>query len=322
MMIGIAFLCGWLLFLTLVLLALSWRRGNRQITQRMRYYAGDLQQTMPTKDVQDTQLRVQAIRAIRWLAATLQRLRRAQNLDLKMQQAGWPLLGSEFLAMVLCGSAAGAGFVMLLTLRFTFAAAAFAGLLLLAFAGMHWQIERRRKAFTNQLGDCLTMAANALRAGFSFLQAMELISREMESPIKEEFARVIREMNLGAQMEKALSDMDARVESSDFGLVVTAVLIQRQVGGNLAQILDTISETINDRIRMRREVLALTAQGRMSGWVLAALPIGVAAVLSFINPGYLDPLLEEPVGRMAIAGAVVMEIIGFVVIQRIVDIDV
>ena len=211
---------------------------------------------------------------------------------------------------------------MLLTLRFTFAAAAFAGLLLLAFAGMHWQIERRRKAFTNQLGDCLTMAANALRAGFSFLQAMELISREMESPIKEEFARVIREMNLGAQMEKALSDMDARVESSDFGLVVTAVLIQRQVGGNLAQILDTISETINDRIRMRREVLALTAQGRMSGWVLAALPIGVAAVLSFINPGYLDPLLEEPVGRMAIAGAVVMEIIGFVVIQRIVDIDV
>ena len=104
--------------------------------------------------------------------------------------------------------------------------------------------------------------------------------------------------------------------------MVTAVLIQRQVGGSLAQILDTISETIQDRIRMRREVMALTAQGRASGWVLAALPLGLAGILSLINPGYLAPLFEDPIGQSAIVGALVMEFIGFLVIQRIVDIEI
>lgn len=116
--------------------------------------------------------------------------------------------------------------------------------------------------------------------------------------------------------------MTKRIQSPDFSLVVSAVLIQRQVGGNLAQILDNISETINDRIRMRREVMALTAQGRMSGFILVVLPFALAGFLSTINPAYLDPLFNDPIGRMAVAGSLVMIVIGCVVIKRIVDIDI
>ena len=137
-----------------------------------------------------------------------------------------------------------------------------------------------------------------------------------------EFQHVMRDISLGATVERALDDMDKRVSSPDFSLVVTAVLIQQQVGGDLAHILDTISQTIQDRIRMRREVKTVTAQGRMSGWVLAALPIATGLLLSSISPGYMDPLLSDRLGHMAIVAAVVLEIIGFFIIQRIVNIDV
>ena len=166
------------------------------------------------------------------------------------------------------------------------------------------------------------MVANAMRAGFSFLQAMDLVSKEMEPPMSDEFKHVMRDINLGASVERALDDMDQRVSSPDFSLVVTAVLIQQQVGGDLAHILDTISDTIQDRIRMRREVRTLTAQGRMSGWVLAALPFGLGALITVVNPSYMELLFTERVGQIAIGIAIVMVIIGFIVIQRIVDIDV
>ena len=116
--------------------------------------------------------------------------------------------------------------------------------------------------------------------------------------------------------------MQKRVNSPDFELVVTAVVIQRQVGGNLAQILDTISDTINNRVRMRREIMTLTAQGRASGVVLALMPIAVGGIMSVVNPGYLTPLFTEPLGRMAIVVGIIMEIIGYLVIRRIVDIKV
>ena len=168
----------------------------------------------------------------------------------------------------------------------------------------------------------LTMVANALRAGFSFMQAFELIAREMDAPIGREVQKVVNEVNVGVTLETALENMQKRVESPDFELVVTAVLIQRQVGGNLAQILDTISGTIQERVRMRREVMALTAQGRMSGIVLALLPVALGVFLTTVSPDYMRPLFEETTGQIAIGVAVVMEIIGFLVIRKIVDIKV
>ena len=323
MIIVAAVVCGLLIFLMFVFFLEYARRNKSAISQRMRYYADaaprpvDVTAPQPQERFADSLMNM-----VRGIAQKLQNVRKAEGLDFKMRQAGLPILGSEFLVIAFFGAVAACLATMLLTLQ------PFSAVLVgIAAAFGEWfyvlyRINRRRTAFVNQLGDCLTMVANAMRAGFSFLQAMDLVSKEMEPPISEEFAHVMREMNLGARIEKALDDMDKRVGSPDFSLMVTAVLIQRQVGGNLAQILDTISDTINERIRMRREVMALTAQGRASGWVLAALPIGLAGILSIVNPGYLTPLFEDPIGRMAIGGALVMEVIGFFVIQRIVDIEI
>ena len=241
-------------------------------------------------------------------------------MDMKMQQADWPLLGSEYEVMLVIFGALCGIITLAATLKPWIALAAGLAGVIVGLMFLDIYIKRRQKAFTNQLGDMLTMVANALRAGFSFMQAFELIAREMDAPIGREVQKVVNEVNVGATLETALENMQKRVESPDFELVVTAVLIQRQVGGNLAQILDTISETIQERIRMRREVMALTAQGRASGIILAAIPPGLAGLLSMLNPNYLKPLIEEPIGQMCIVGAIVLEIIGYITIQRIVNI--
>ena len=244
------------------------------------------------------------------------------SMDFKMQQADWPLLGSEFEVIIGIFAGLGATIALAATLEPLWAVAAFAGGVLLGLIFLNIYIKRRQKAFTNQLGDMLTMVANALRAGFSFMQAFELIAREMDAPVGREVQKVVSEVNIGVDLDTALDNMQKRVDSPDFELVVTAVVIQRQVGGNLAQILDTISETIHERIRMRREVMALTAQGRASGMVLAVLPLIIAVILSFVNPQYLQPLFHEPLGRMAIVAAIVLEIVGYMVIRKIVDIKI
>lgn len=323
MTILIAVACGVLVFLMFVFFIEYTRRSRTVLRQRMRFYADGmyLRDSMPEAQ-QDKPTGGKVMDFVKQTAKHLAKIRQSENLDLKMQQAGLPILGSEFLVIAAIGGVLAGAAVFLLTMKPLTAVIVAIAALIGEWFYVLYRIDKRRKDFVNQLGDCLTTVANALRAGFSFLQSMELISKEMEPPISEEFARTIRDMKLGARMENALESMDLRVGCPDFSLVVTAVLIQHQVGGNLAQILDSISSTINERIRMRREVMALTAQGRASGWVLALLPIALAAILSIINPSYLAPLWEDPIGRVAIGAALVMELIGFFVIKRIVDIEV
>lgn len=256
-------------------------------------------------------------------AAWVRKIQHSGNsMDFKMQQADWPILGSEFEVMLAIFGSLCAAVALAATLEPLWALLALLGGVLLGLMFLNIYIKRRQKAFTNQLGDMLTMVANALRAGFSFMQAFELIAREMDAPIGREVQKVVNEVNIGIDLETALDNMQKRVNSKDFELVVTAVVIQRQVGGNLAQILDTISETIQERVRMRREVMSLTAQGRASGMVLTALPIVVGFILNLINPTYLQPLFTEPLGRVSIVAGIVLEIIGYIVINKIVDIKV
>ena len=320
MIFAVSLICT-LFILLMIILLLEYRSRNRSaIARRMRYYAGDMDTQEKPKEIKP--LAERFLDFLRKGGKLLSNIRHARALDFKMQKAGIPLLGSEFLLLLGLSAFLSAVIGSALTKRI------YVGVLVAIIVVMaEWiyvilKINRREAAFINQLGDCLMMVANAMRAGFSFLQAMELISKEMEPPISDEFKHVMRDISLGASVERALDDMDKRVNSPDFSLVVTAVLIQQQVGGDLAHILDTISGTIQDRIRMRREVHTLTAQGRMSGWVLAALPFALGAFISMVNPGYLEPLFKERIGQIAICGAVVMVIIGFIVIQRIVDIDV
>ena len=320
MIFAVSLICTIFILLILIFL-LEYRSRNRQaLARRMRYYAGDMD--VQEKPKEQKSFKERFLSLLRSGGKFLSNIRHARALDFKMQKAGIPLLGTEFLILLALS------FAITIIVAFIISKKWYVGVLIALFVVMaEWlyvllKIDRREAAFTNQLGDCLMMVANAMRAGFSFLQAMDLVSKEMEPPMSEEFKHVMRDINLGASIERALDDMDRRVGSPDFSLVVTAVLIQQQVGGDLARILDTISGTIQDRIRMRREVRTLTAQGRMSGWVLAALPVALGALISFMNPGHIEPLFTEKIGQIAIGIAIVMEIIGFIIIQRIVDIDV
>lgn len=249
-------------------------------------------------------------------------LPKAQFLDEKLQQASLPLYGSEFVVILLFFAVLLGFITFLLTLKFQIAigmasVTPFSGIFYL-----YWRISRRRQAINNQLGDALTMLANALRAGFSFLQSIELLSKEIGQPLESEFQLLMAELNLGTDIETALSHLDERVDSEDLRLVITAVLIQRQVGGNLAHIIDNISEMIMDRIRMKREIKTLTAQGRLAGWVLAALPFCMAGILTLVSPGYLKPLVESSSGMFILGGAFISEILGILFIRKIVNIDV
>lgn len=323
MTILIAVGCGILVFLMFVFFIEYTRRSRSALRQRMRYYADGMNRAdMNAAPQQKQRLSEKVMDFVKQTAKFLARIRKSENLDLKMMQAGLPILGSEYLVIAAIGAVLAGAAVFLLTMNPLTALIVAIAALIGEWVYVLYRIDKRRKDFVNQLSDCLTTVANAMRAGFSFLQSMELISNEMEPPVSEEFARTIRDMKLGARLENALENMDLRVGCSEFSLVVTAVLIQHQVGGNLAQILDNISSTIHERIRMRREVMALTAQGRASGWVLAALPIALAAILTVMNPSYLAPLWEDQIGRIAIGVALVLEVIGFFVIHRIVDIEI
>jgi len=187
----------------------------------------------------------------------------------------------------------------------------------------------RLNAFNKQLPDTITLIANALRAGSSFLQAIEMVVRESTPPVTVEFGRVVREVNLGLAFDVALENMVRRVRSDDLELMATAITIQHQVGGNLAEILDSIAFTIRERVRIKGEIRTLTAQQRMSGYVVAGMPIGLMAVLFVLAPGFTKPMFQNPPGIMGLpAGMIVLAIggffmfIGFMLIRRIVAIEV
>jgi tight adherence protein B len=184
------------------------------------------------------------------------------------------------------------------------------------------RISGRLSAFNKQLPDTITLLSNSLRAGSSFLQSIELVSREGGPPMSDEMGRVVREVNLGLGMEEALHNLVRRIKSDDLDLMVTAIGIQQQVGGNLAEILDTIAFTIRERVRIKGEINTLTAQGRVSGYLVAFLPIGLGAVLNIINPAFMQPLFTQTIGQILIGVGVVMMTIGFLAIRKITDIKV
>jgi len=188
---------------------------------------------------------------------------------------------------------------------------------------------QRTQRFNDQLPDSLTLIASSLRTGYSFLHACEMVISEMPAPISEEFAWVQGEVRLGVPMEQSLVRMVARLKSYDFDLVVTAVSIQLQVGGNLAEILDTISNTIRERVRIKREIAALTAEGKLSGIIVFLMPIFMALFLNFKSPGYFNPMLNDPWSNGGLASgqgmlifSPLMMIIGGLIIRKMVDIDV
>ena len=185
----------------------------------------------------------------------------------------------------------------------------------------------RRRAFDAQLGDTMTLAANSLRSGYSLLQALEVVSRDAPQPSAEEFGRVVREVSLGLTPEQALANLIRRVQSEDLELMVTAINVQHQVGGNLSMILDTISGTIRERVRVKGEIQSLTSQQRLSGYIIALLPVALAVFLTLVSPAYMLQLfsLQRVICMPMIClpiGGVIMIGLGFFFIQKIVAIEV
>ena len=242
--------------------------------------------------------------------------------DIKMRQAGIPLLGGEFFVVVFCGALLIGIGTWMLTLDMASAVLIGAFTIIFIWLIVSLRIAKRKQIFIAQLSDALTTISNALRAGYSFQQSMDTVAREMEPPISEEFSQVTQEVAMGVPLEISLEAMNKRMDSSDFDLVVTAVIIQREVGGNLAQILDTISDTIVERIRLKREMYTLTAQGRMSAKVIFLLPFVIGTFLYVVNPSQILILFEDPIGRFALIGSFLLELVGIVVIQRILDVKI
>jgi len=187
---------------------------------------------------------------------------------------------------------------------------------------VRWRQRRRVAAFNNQLGDVLNVLVGSLRAGYGLLQSFNYVSGRLPDPAASEFGRVVREVSLGLGMNEALANLLKRIESDDLELVVTAISIHHEVGGNLTIILESITDTIRERVRIKREIRSLTAMQRYSGYVLVALPFALSGVLFLMNPEYMMRLFEPGATLCIPLGALISMILGFLVTRRIVAIEV
>lgn len=186
---------------------------------------------------------------------------------------------------------------------------------------IHLQKKKREALLSEEIGESLTGMSNSLRAGFSFQQAMDLVSKETQGPLGKEYRRTLREINLGVTTDQALQNLINRVQNDDLELMISSVLIQRSIGGNLAEIFDKIADTIRQRIRMKGEVRVLTAQGKVSAWIIGLMPLALILIISMFNPEFLGMFFETTVGLILLASAAVSEIIGFIIVNKIVNIE-
>ncbi|TMC71839.1 MAG: secretion system protein [Chloroflexi bacterium] len=288
---------------------------------RMQRYAGGQQQAQATDAKKDRKRSRRDVDPFATLSGDVQDKRFAARVQRDLARADLRLRVAEFY-YIRIGLALGLAAVLML-LRDPLSA--LVGALLGYFVPRIWvgrRISSRLNAFNKQLPDTIMLLSNSLRAGSSFLQSIELVSRESPTPMGSEMGRVVREVNLGLSMEEALANLVRRIKSDDLDLMVTAIGVQQQVGGNLAEILDTIAFTIRERVRIKGEIRTLTAQGRYSGYLVAFLPIAIAVTLNFINPEFMQPLFTELIGQILLVIGGIMMAIGFFAIRKITDIKV
>ena len=187
---------------------------------------------------------------------------------------------------------------------------------------VRYRKQKRLNKLESQTEEALTLVANSLKAGFGLLQSLELAAQQLEHPIATELRRTLHDINVGSSTEDALLAFSERASSYDLDIVVTAILIQRSVGGNLAEILDTVAHTMRERARIRGHIKAVTSQQRMTGYILGALPIAVMGLLSLVASEYMIPLFTTVAGQVLLVGAGIMEFLGILLIRRILAIEV
>jgi tight adherence protein B len=332
---------GFFVFAGIVLVVLGLAGSGRSggMSARLERYASgktemtaQAQANQPAPGLQD--LLAQSV-ALARLNRVVEQRDFGANLARDIARADLKLKPGEFMALWAGSAVAVPMLFIMLGLVFKPLATA-PGILLGVIVGLYlpkmWLGRRRASrlnAFNKQLPDTITLIANALRAGSSFLQAIEMVVREAQPPVNVEFGRVVREVNLGLAFDVALENMVRRVRSDDLELMATAITIQHQVGGNLAEILDSIAFTIRERVRIKGEIRTLTAQQRMSGYVVGFMPIILMGLLMVMAPSFMKPMFQNPPEFLGLpAGLVILGVggvfmfIGFMFIRRIVAIEV
>ena len=245
-----------------------------------------------------------------------------QKMILEFQKADLSIRYSEYLVFFAFMGIIPGGLAYLFTRKILFLLLASTVGLFLPRTYVRIRQVRRIKHIDNQLVDALILISNSLKSGYSFLQGLELVAEEAPKPICDEFSRVLKETNLGMNLDDALDNMTERVPSEDLDLVITAVKIQRQIGGNLSEVLDRIVHTIRERIRIKGEISTLTAQGKLQGIILTLLPPGIAVGIYSMAPDFMSPLFTTTIGKMMIGVAFILQLIGAFFIRKIVDIKV
>ncbi len=269
----------------------------------------------------DDEVSVLTGRAIDLAGQVVDRMDRKRSLDDLLERAQIRLRPGEFV-IILAGAALGiAALVMVVTRSKAVASAAAVGVALLAAPFLRRRVNKRRRAFEAQLPDALSLVASSLSAGHTFLRAIQMMCQESGPPLSEEFSRVVSETRLGDSVVVALERMAARLRIRDFDMVVQAIRIQQTVGGRLADLLHTLADVIRARDEVRREVQVLTAEGRLSAYVLAGLVPFLFVMIRLVNPQYVEPLYSG-LGLALLAGCALSVLAGLVVILRMVKIDV
>lgn len=239
-----------------------------------------------------------------------------------VEQADMGISGAKLLLTLVLAAGGIVGIGLLSHVKLYLTVGTAAAVLLLPILVVRFRARRRMKKLINQLPDVFGLIGQALRAGHALASGIQLVGKQLPDPAGTEFNRVFHEQNLGIKMEDALKNFADRVDQLDVSFFVTAVLIQRQTGGDLAEVLDKIGAVIRDRIKIMGQVKALTAEGCMSGWVLAVLPFFVFFLAWMLNPRYASILLYEKEGQYMLIGAAVMQFVGILMIRKIVNIKV
>ena len=235
-----------------------------------------------------------------------------------LEMAGVRLTQADMFLLVITGGITGLALGILV-------GSPFLGILLLLLAPvvvhltLVFRISRRRSKFEDQLGDTLQLLTGGLRAGHSILRAIDAAAIEADAPTSDEMRRVVTETSLGKDLLVSLLDVSRRMESEDFAWIAQAIQINREVGGDLAEVLDQVGETIRERSEIKGQIRALAAEGKFSAYILVALPFGIGAMLMVVSPGYVNPLFEEPLGWVMIGASAVMMTIGCLWLRKIID---
>ncbi|MFZ3207510.1 MAG: type II secretion system F family protein [Geobacteraceae bacterium] len=313
----LTFIASFLLIIACVFIATTVKESPAaQLRLRLRSMARETR----GKSALPEDLRLDIIREIPPFERFISHIPFLRNTEKLLDQAGLKISPSRFLFMVAAISLACFIAIFILRGNYILALVVAVAALIAPYIYLYYRKSQRADKFTEQLPDTLTTIARSLRAGHSLNSAVELIGQEMPDPTSEFFKTAYEQQKLGLPVTDSLTNIAERVESLDFRFFITVVTINNEVGGNLAEVLDKLAATIRDRLKIRRQVRVYTAQGRLSGYLLAALPIITFIVFSFIMPGYEDALIKSKQGQIILAAAFAAQIIGFLFIRKIINI--